>query len=58
MAGLWPCSLTVRHPSGSAIVMRALRGRDREEWEELRAANAAWLRPWEATSPLPPQAQA
>lgn len=57
MAGLWPCSLTVRHPSGSAIVMRALRGRDREEWEELRAANLAWLRPWEATSPLPPQAR-
>ncbi len=56
MAGLWPCVLTVRHPSGSALVLRALRGRDRSDWEQLRAANTTWLRPWEATSPLPPSA--
>lgn len=57
MAGLWPSVLTVRHPDGSAVVMRALRARDRVDWEALRAENEAWLRPWEATSPLPPQAR-
>lgn len=55
MAGLWPSTLTVRDPSGSEVVLRGLRGRDRSEWESLRAANAAWLRPWEATNPLPPR---
>ena len=57
MAGLWPSTLTVRHPNGSSVVMRGLRGRDRADWESLRAENAAWLRPWEATSPLPPLAR-
>ena len=33
------------------MVLRALRSRDRREWEALRAENAEWLRPWEATLP-------
>ncbi len=33
------------------MILRALRGKDRREWETLRAENIEWLRPWEATSP-------
>lgn len=57
MAGLWPSVITLRHPEGSSVVLRALRTRDRDEWEMLRAVNENWLRPWEATSPVPPQAR-
>ncbi len=53
MAGLWPTVLTVRHPQRPDRVMRALRPRDRAEWEALRAANRRWLEPWEASSPEP-----
>jgi ribosomal-protein-alanine N-acetyltransferase len=35
------------------VVLRALHGRDRREWEALRAENVDWLRPWETTSPEP-----
>ncbi|UFU07309.1 GNAT family N-acetyltransferase [Ruania halotolerans] len=31
--------------------LRPLRRRDRSAWEALRRRNAAWLAPWEATSP-------
>ncbi|SEE94159.1 GNAT family N-acetyltransferase [Ruania alba] len=31
--------------------LRPLRRRDRPAWEVLRRRNAAWLAPWEATSP-------
>lgn len=51
MTGLWPTVITLRHPDGSEILMRALRNRDRREWEELRALNRSWLDPWEATNP-------
>lgn len=51
MAGLWPSVLTVRTPGQPDRVMRALRPRDRAEWEELRARNHDWLSPWEATAP-------
>ncbi|WP_052466592.1 GNAT family N-acetyltransferase [Mobilicoccus massiliensis] len=53
MAGLWPTVLTIRHPEQPDRVMRALRPRDRNEWEHLRAVNRSWLEPWEATSPEP-----
>ena len=33
------------------MILRALRGKDRSEWEALMAGNVEWLRPWEATSP-------
>ena len=52
-AGLWPVTVTARRGDGAPVILRALQGRDRREWEVLRAANADWLRPWEATSPGP-----
>jgi len=36
-----------------SLVLRPLRLRDRAAWQRVRAANADWLRPWEATSPHP-----
>lgn len=50
-APLWPHVLTLPRPSGGHLVMRALRQRDRTEWEALRADNAAWISPWESESP-------
>lgn len=35
------------------VTLRPLRRRDADRWLELRARNAAWLAPWEATSPEP-----
>jgi ribosomal-protein-alanine N-acetyltransferase len=35
------------------VVLRALRGKDRREWEVLKAENIDWLEPWETTSPEP-----
>jgi [ribosomal protein S5]-alanine N-acetyltransferase len=46
----WPVTLREDTPSG-AVVLRPLRRRDGAEWMRLRAENAAWLEPWEATSP-------
>nr|WP_205708781.1 GNAT family protein [Kineococcus siccus] len=42
----WPVEL--RH---GAVLLRPLRRRDAAAWRAVRAANATWLRPWEATSP-------
>ncbi len=42
----WP----VRLERGD-IVLRPLHRRDAAAWSEVRSANVAWLRPWEATSP-------
>jgi ribosomal-protein-alanine N-acetyltransferase len=33
------------------ITVRPLRRRDEREWLEIRRANRAWLRPWEANTP-------
>ena len=44
----WPVTLTE-----GAITLRPLRQRDAREWRSVRARNAEWLRPWEATSPEP-----
>jgi ribosomal-protein-alanine N-acetyltransferase len=44
----WPAVLT-----DGAVSLRPLRLRDAREWREVRARNAEWLRPWEATSPQP-----
>jgi len=33
------------------VILRALRNKDRGEWEALRAKNSEWLRRWEATAP-------
>ncbi|ACQ79167.1 GCN5-related protein N-acetyltransferase [Beutenbergia cavernae DSM 12333] len=45
---MWPVRLTE-----GEVVLRPLRHRDSAEWARLRAANGAWLAPWEATSPRP-----
>lgn len=50
-SGLWPVTITARRVGGAPVILRALRGKDRSEWEALRAQNTEWLRPWEATSP-------
>ncbi|WP_448071036.1 GNAT family N-acetyltransferase [Georgenia yuyongxinii] len=42
----WPLTL-----AEDRLVLRPLRRRDREAWEELRRANGGWLKKWEATSP-------
>lgn len=44
----WPLSL-----AEGPVRLRPLHRRDRETWLRLRAANAAWLDPWEATAPDP-----
>lgn len=35
------------------VVLRPMKRRDARAWLETRARNAAWLDPWEATSPEP-----
>lgn len=42
----WP--VVLQH---GAVRLRPLRRSDRRAWRRLREENAAWLRPWEATSP-------
>ncbi|MFP5334097.1 MAG: GNAT family N-acetyltransferase [Actinomycetes bacterium] len=44
----WPAVLT-----WGDVVLRPLRRRDARAWRRVRAENADWLRPWEATSPVP-----
>jgi ribosomal-protein-alanine N-acetyltransferase len=46
-------TLTARRVGGAPVILRPLHGRDRQQWEALRAENIEWLRPWEATSPEP-----
>ena len=46
----WP--VTVRHED---VELAPIRQRYRAEWDRIRRANMAWLRPWEAT--LPPGSQ-
>lgn len=45
-ARLWPVVL-----SEGSVVLRPLRLRDARQWRAVRAANAEWLAPWEATHP-------
>jgi [ribosomal protein S5]-alanine N-acetyltransferase len=42
----WPTTIT-----SDGVTLRPLRHRDASVWREVRARNAAWLRPWEATVP-------
>jgi ribosomal-protein-alanine N-acetyltransferase len=44
----WPATLV-----DGSLCLRPLRQRDSREWRSVRARNAEWLRPWEATSPEP-----
>ncbi len=48
MAEGWPAVLRA-----GDVVLRPMRRRDGAAWLEVRAQNAAWLEPWEATSPVP-----
>ncbi len=48
MAKGWPAVLV-----DGPVRLRPLRRRDAQAWLELRAQNAAWLEPWDATSPVP-----
>jgi ribosomal-protein-alanine N-acetyltransferase len=51
LTGLWPVTITAPRVDGAPVILRALRSKDRGEWEALRAQNLEWLRRWEATSP-------
>lgn len=42
----WPATV-----HGSHLILRPMRPRDKAEWNALRAANASWLAPWDATVP-------
>lgn len=48
MAPGWPVVLRE-----GDVELRPLRSRDARSWLEVRRRNAAWLAPWEATSPEP-----
>lgn len=48
MARGWPAVLRE-----GDVVLRPLRRRDSRDWLAARIRNAAWLEPWEATSPDP-----
>lgn len=48
MATGWPVVL-----EDGDVRLRPLRRRDAKTWLALRAVNASWLEPWEATSPTP-----
>ncbi|PMC74610.1 GNAT family N-acetyltransferase [Brachybacterium sp. UMB0905] len=49
MVHVWPLVLR-----DEELVLRPLRRRDRGAYERLRARNAQWLRPWDATDPEHP----
>ena len=49
MNRLWPVTL-----ERAGVRLRPLSMRDRHAWQAVRARNAEWLRPWDAT--LPPGA--
>ncbi len=52
MAAGWPALL-----GDGDVVLRPLRRSDHTAWMALRSRNAAWLDPWEATPPEPPDAR-
>jgi ribosomal-protein-alanine N-acetyltransferase len=43
----WPIRIT-----DGELTLKPLRYRDKAQWDRVRAANAEWLAPWEATRPL------
>lgn len=50
---VWPVRLTGRTPTGIDLLLRPLTLSDRDTFQAVRRANAAWLEPWDATSPDP-----
>jgi ribosomal-protein-alanine N-acetyltransferase len=49
----WPLRLAGRTPTGIDLVLRPLVLGDGATFQSVRRANAAWLQPWDATSPDP-----
>ncbi len=50
---VWPVRLEGRTPTGVDILLRPLAVSDGPVFQSVRRANAAWLEPWDATSPDP-----
>ncbi len=50
---VWPVHLRGRTPTGVDIRLRPLAVEDGPTFQAVRRANAAWLEPWDATSPDP-----
>lgn len=46
---IWPVKLEC-----GDLILRPIKLRDQGEWTRVRARNAAWLEPWEASSPAGP----
>ncbi|MGO4384303.1 GNAT family N-acetyltransferase [Specibacter sp. RAF43] len=44
---IWPVTLEC-----GDLILRPIRLRDKTEWTRVRARNAAWLQPWEASNPV------
>jgi ribosomal-protein-alanine N-acetyltransferase len=49
----WPLRLEGTTPTGIHVVLRPLTPADGPVFQSVRRANAAWLEPWDATSPDP-----
>ena len=49
----WPLRLEGRTPTGVTVLLRPLTVDDGPVFQSVRRANAAWLEPWDATSPDP-----
>ena len=49
---VWPIEL---RDTTAAVTLRPLRRSDESAWREVRAFNRDWLRPWDATLPVPGQ---
>ena len=49
----WPLRLEGRTPTGVDVLLRPLTVEDGPVFQSVRRANAAWLEPWDATSPDP-----
>jgi ribosomal-protein-alanine N-acetyltransferase len=49
----WPVRLAGRTPTGVDLRLRPLTLEDGPTFQSVRRANAAWLEPWDATSPDP-----
>lgn len=50
---VWPLRLTGTTPTGVEVLLRPLVLADGPVFQSVRRANAAWLEPWDATSPDP-----
>jgi len=48
----WPVRLVGVAPLGDPLVLRPMAANDAREYQWVRRQNAAWLEPWDATSPI------